>query len=232
MTNDPSPPPSSSPWLPDAEPPAGQRAALHRLAEAFRRTIELLMDSNAQEEQLLQAADALDAFGDRLEAAPGGRALWGFAETATAGNPRAFFDNSPLAGAANPVAPPLRMAVVGNEVEARVTFGRAYEGPPGHIHGGFVAAAFDEVLGFVQTLSGVSGMTGTLTVRYRRPSPLYRELHLQGRIERIEGRKIFTSGALRDGETLLAEAEAVFVNVGRERFRDLAATLDSRYPAR
>ena len=49
------------------------------------------------------------------------------------------------------------------------TFGAAYEGPPGCVHGGFVAAAFDEVLGSTQSLSGEPGMTGRLTVNYRSP---------------------------------------------------------------
>ena len=39
-----------------------------------------------------------------------------------------------------------------------MTFGSAYEGPPGCVHGGFVAAAFDEVLGFVQSLGGQPGL--------------------------------------------------------------------------
>jgi hypothetical protein len=44
-----------------------------------------------------------------------------------------------------------------------VTFGSAYEGPPGCVHGGYVAAAFDEMLGFVQSLGGNPGMTARLT---------------------------------------------------------------------
>ncbi len=162
--------------------------------------------------------------------APGGRALWGFAESSTSGNPHAFMDNSPLAGDANPVAPPLRLRAVGERVEGTVVFGRAYEGPPGHVHGGFVAAAFDEVLGMVQSMSGEPGMTGTLTVKYRRPSPLYRELRFDAHVDRVDGRKIFTVGTLHDGETLLAEAEGIFISVGARRFQELAEARDSRYP--
>ena len=62
-------------------------------------------------------------------------------------------------------------------IKGTVTFGSAYEGPPGHVHGGYVAAAFDELLGMTQSLGGMPGMTGTLTVRYRRPTPLRTELH-------------------------------------------------------
>ena len=45
-----------------------------------------------------------------------------------------------------------------------------------------VAAAFDEVLGFVQSLSGRPGMTGTLTVRYRKPTPLHTELRFDAQL--------------------------------------------------
>ena len=46
-----------------------------------------------------------------------------------------------------------------------------YEGPPGYVHGGCVALAFDELLGMVNVLNGLGGLTGKLTVRYRRPDP-------------------------------------------------------------
>jgi acyl-CoA thioesterase FadM len=82
-----------------------------------------------------------------------------------------------------------------------------------------VAAAFDEALGMAQAMTGQPGMTGTLTVRYRRPTPLHTELHFRARVERVEGRKIFAAGTLHAGEVLCAEAEGVFITVDFERFR-------------
>jgi acyl-CoA thioesterase FadM len=64
-----------------------------------------------------------------------------------------------------------------------------------------------------QSLGGQPGMTGTLTVRYVRPTPLRTELHMVGWVERVEGRKIFCRGTIHAGETLCAEAEAVFISV-------------------
>lgn len=210
-------------WVPDERPPAGQRAALWRLAAALRRTTHLLMETEAPEEELMAAAEAAERFAERLGDLPSHRALWGFAEASNAGNTRAFFDSSPLIGMANPVAPPLEMSLTEDGVEGRATFGTAHEGPPGHVHGGMVAAAFDEVLGMAQSKTGQPGMTGTLTVRYRRPTPLHREVRFAGRVDRVEGRKIFASGTLHDGETLCAEAEGVFVSVDFGRFREMAA---------
>lgn len=210
-------------WIPEDRPPEGQWAALLRLAAAIRETIHLMADTDAPESELLAAAEAAEAFARRLGAAPRGRQLWGFAESSNAGNPRAMFDNSPLIGLANPIAPPLTLTVDDDRVvRGTAVFGTAYEGPPGHLHGGIVAAAFDEVLGMVQTRTGQPGMTGGLTIRYRRPTPLHREVQFEGHVDRIDGRKIFTHGTLCAGETLCAEAEAVFISVDWTRMRGLA----------
>ncbi|MBI2764324.1 MAG: PaaI family thioesterase [Chloroflexi bacterium] len=221
--NEQRPNPWAPAWLPDEQPPAGQRLAFHRLAAAIRRMNELLLDSDMPEDELLAAAEAAERFADRLADGPRGRPHWGFGETSNAGNPRAFFDSSPLIGLANPVAPPLRVAMEGGEVTATCVFGQQYEGPPGHCHGGFVAAAFDEVLGMAQSTTGHPGMTGTLAVKYRQPTPLYAELRFRGRVDRVEGKKIFASATLHHGERLCAEAEGVFVSVDPGRFQELAA---------
>jgi acyl-coenzyme A thioesterase PaaI-like protein len=215
--------PSGSHWFPDDTQPQGQRAALHRLAAALRECTEHLMNTEASADELLAEAERAESFAARLALAPQRRPLWGFAESSNAGDARAMFDSSPLIGLSNPVAPPLRAAIVGDHVEATVTFGTAYEGPPGHVHGGIVAAAFDEVLGMAQSLSGTAGMTGTLNIKYRQPTPLHRELTFVARVDYREGRKILAKGTLHAGDVLCAEAEGVFVSVDFERMRKLAA---------
>lgn len=204
-------------WVPDGTPPEGQRAALHRLAAALRKTTEELLDMEAPEGELLAAAEAAERFAARLEEHRGGRTRYGFAETATAGDNRALFDRSPLIGLANPVAPPLHLAAIGDHVEGTAVFTVAYEGPRGHVHGGIIAAAFDEVLGMVQSLTGRPGMTGQLSVRYRKPTPLYQEVRFSGHVERVDGRKIYTKGTLHHGGTLCAEAEGLFISVDFEQ---------------
>ena len=85
-----------------------------------------------------------------------------------------------------------------------------------------IAAAFDELLGFTQSVTGHPGMTGTLTIRYRRPTPLRTDLRLEGRVTGVEGRKNLTEAKLFAGEELCAEAEGIFVRVDPERFRQMA----------
>jgi acyl-coenzyme A thioesterase PaaI-like protein len=190
-----------------------------RLAAAMRVVIERLMTSDAPEDELRAAADALERYAERLARHPRADRYFGFAESANAGNVLAFFDQSPIIGRANPIAPPVVMrAEDGRVVVGTARFGSAYEGPPGCVHGGWVAAAFDELLGFAQSLTGQGGMTGTLTVRYRKPTPLHTELRLAARVDRVEGRKIFASGEIHAGEVRTAEAEGIFISVDRARF--------------
>ena len=218
-------------WLPNETPPEGKRLALHRMAAAIRQTIDLLIETDAAEEELLAAVKGIERFNARLQAAPHSRPLWGYAETSTSGSPVGFYDSSPLSGQANPLAPPLVLRMVGDEVIGSVQFGIAYEGPPGHVHGGYVAAAFDEVLGMVQSTAGNPGMTGRLTVHYRRPTPLNRELTFRGWVDHVEGRKIYTTATLHDGQTLCAESEGLFISVGQDRFRELAEQSNRGVPA-
>ncbi len=193
-----------------------------RLASGMRLVIERLMKSDAPEAELSAAAEALERYAERLETHPLLTRYEGFAETANAGDVGAFFDQSPLIGLSNPLAPPIRLREEEGSVIGAVVFGTAYEGPPGCVHGGFVAAAFDEVLGFAQSLTGNPGMTGTLTTRYRRPTPLHVELRFEGRVDRVEGRKIFTRAELYAEDGLTAEAEGIFISVDRSRFEAMA----------
>src|SRR5947209_2294161 len=84
-----------------------------------------------------------------------------------------------------------------------------------------LAAAFDEVLGMAQSLGGQPGMTGTLTIRYRRPTPLHTDLRFEATLDRTEGRKLFTSGRLHAGDTLCAEAEGLFIQVDFAKIAEL-----------
>ena len=200
-----------------------------RLAEAMRLVIERLVPSNAPTDELRTAAEALERYAEALREHPRLETVMGHSEPANAGNVGAFFDQSPLIGLANPLAPPITIGRASERgARAKVTFGSAYEGPPGSVHGGFVAAAFDEVLGFVQSLSGNPGMTGTLKVFYRKPTPLHQELSFEAEWVRSEGRKTFCEGRVMADGVVTAEAEAIFVSVPVERMQALMAKRTAR----
>jgi len=214
-----------------AQEARGVWAERRRLAAAMRRVIEHLVTSDAPEEEVRVAADGLERYAERLAGHPRRRLPAGFSEAANSGDVAGFFDMSPLIGLSNPMSPPITMRAEAGGVRGEVRFGSAYEGPPGHVHGGFVAAAFDEVLGFAQSLTGNPGMTGTLTVRYRRPTPLHTDLRFEAEVDRVEGRKIFTHGRLFAGDTLTAEAEGLFISVDLNKMRQLMAAQRAREEA-
>jgi acyl-coenzyme A thioesterase PaaI-like protein len=204
----------------DSEP-TEQRLELRRLADAMRDVIEHLVATKAPADVIAGAAEALEAVAASLAGHPRGHLFEGFAESANAGDPHAHFDHSPIIGKANPLAPPLELRTENDKVVGTATFGSAYEGPPGAVHGGYVAAAFDELLGMAQSLGGKPGMTGTLTVRYRRPHPLHTTIEFEAELVRVEGRKIFTAGrSYADGE-LRAEAEGIFISVDFSKIAEL-----------
>ena len=99
-------------------------------------------------------------------------------------------------------------------MRGRVVFTRIYLGGNGAAHGGTVPLLFDEVLGRLNSSGGRSvGRTAYLHVNYRHITPIGRELELEATLDRIEGRKRFITGRLRDGDTVVADAEGLFVEL-------------------
>jgi acyl-coenzyme A thioesterase PaaI-like protein len=134
-----------------------------------------------------------------------------------------------MLGRANPLAPPLNLWFSEDAVHGSTVFEAAYEGPPGCVHGGYIAAAFDEVLGSAQSLGGKPGMTGRLTVHYRSPTPLRTDVRFEGRVVDVSGRKTLTRGTLHDGDRLCAEAEGLFIAIDLAKMAELRAAREARF---
>jgi acyl-coenzyme A thioesterase PaaI-like protein len=200
-----------------------------RLAGAMRQVVETLIATGAPTPLISEAADDLERIATRFAGIPHDPQYEGYRETANVGgDPHASFELSPFIGRANPLAPPISLRLEGDVVVGEVVFGSAYEGPPGCVHGGYVAAAFDELLGATQSLSGAPGMTGTLTVRYRSPTPLLTPLVMRGRIREVEGRKIFAEGTVHADDRLCAEAEGIFISIDASTFLRLKEERERR----
>jgi acyl-coenzyme A thioesterase PaaI-like protein len=113
-------------------------------------------------------------------------------------------------GVRNPVAPPLHIEQGDDGVFTDFHLGAAYEGPPGHVHGGVAALILDHVLGAAASSQERPRLTGTITLRYRRLTRLG-PLHAEATITRIDGVKTFTAGHLADEDGVTVEAEGVFI---------------------
>jgi acyl-coenzyme A thioesterase PaaI-like protein len=184
-----------------------------RLAEATRHLIDAVMTSeDATDAALDDTAAAVERLVEGLTGVPAGMHPAGVRERAE----RAGLDylpRSPVVGEASPFAPPFEWELRDGRTIARASLGAPYEGPPGYVHGGMIALIFDEVLGMANIAAGVPGMTGTLSVRYRKPTPLRRPVEIQGWVERVTGRRILCRGTMHVDGVLTAEAEGIFVSI-------------------
>jgi acyl-coenzyme A thioesterase PaaI-like protein len=202
--------------------PTTELSQRRRTAAILRQIIRELVTVDVDESVLAAVADALEPLRVRLASEPRLRPDVSGLHTKDHAGQHAgrtpLYDRDPLIGLSNPLAPPLT-AVPGTERrEWEVVFGDAYGGHPGFVHGGYVSAVLDHVLGVIASASGVATMTGTLTTRYRRPTPLGRRLVCRGTLDRVEGRKVLCSAVLEADDGVTAEAEGIYIRVDPDRY--------------
>ncbi|GAB3017375.1 thioesterase [Mycobacterium bourgelatii] len=179
------------------------------LAVSVRRLIDATIRTEVPPEIAAAAAAKIDSVTNELSNAlmPGS-----FGErTVDDGQPVAA--GNAVIGVRNPSAPPL---VIHHNDDGSVwtefTLGAAYEGPPGHVHGGVIALILDHVLGAPTHKAGRPAYTGTLTLRYHRATRLRRPLRSEARIESVDGRKNFVMGNISDADGPTVTAEGVFIH--------------------
>jgi acyl-coenzyme A thioesterase PaaI-like protein len=120
--------------------------------------------------------------------------------------------HDPATGTQNPIAPLLAMhGLPDSSVAGEVTLGIAYQGQPGHAHGGISALMLDHALGFANGWAGLGGMTARLTLNYKRPTPLFVPLTLKAHQTGVDGRKIYCEAELSVNGEVCVSAEALFI---------------------
>jgi hypothetical protein len=213
----------------DGEPASAIDSPRNRLAAAVRRLSAVSVGQPLSDDEIAAAADQLSALATRLESAavPARRAREQMPDPD--GHPQDFFPSSPVIGWANPISPPVEVwSVTGEagqrEIRGRASFGYPYEGPPTCVHGGVIAELFDELLGLANLVVGQAAMTGTLKIRYHRPTPLLAPLDLVSRFTGKEGRKVFTWGSIIHEGEMTAEADGIFVEVAPGRMLDIVTS--------
>ena len=107
----------------------------------------------------------------------------------------------------------------GDEIVAGHTFGERHGGAPGIVHGGLVATVLDDMMGFLASVARVPGVTRRLEVDYLAPALIGVPYELRARLERRDGRKLWTSctGTGPDGGRVFT-ATALFVVVPLSHF--------------
>src|SRR5262245_59515514 len=128
------------------------------------------------------------------------------------------FEDRAVGGTSNPTGVELAVHYEGDEIVGDVVLRSAFEGAPGRAHGGIVAAAFDDVTGFVIGNLQEPAFTGELTVRYVAPVPVDEPLEIRARLDSRERRKLFISAEARADGKIVATCRAIYITVDPSRF--------------
>ncbi len=132
----------------------------------------------------------------------------------------------PIATGTTAIFPLLHLEMDEGRVVVRATFGPAFEGPPGLVHGGFVAAAFDMAVSAAASRVAVLNVTRRLEVRYLRPTFLGVPLAFTAVATAGEGRLIDVTARLTGpDDRLLARASAQCASLPATRFADRSGTV-------
>jgi acyl-coenzyme A thioesterase PaaI-like protein len=183
------------------------RALYEPLAQSVRELIDATVRTQANAAVVAAAKSEIDSATARLRQtqldetfgvrylASGERMAWGNA----------------VIGIRNPIAPPV---VIQRDDSGKAWcdfhLGAAYEGPPGHVHGGIAALVLDHLLGEAASDGVNPRLTGTISFRYVRATRLG-QLHAEAITTRTDGVKTFAAGHLADEEGVTVEAEGVFI---------------------
>jgi acyl-coenzyme A thioesterase PaaI-like protein len=184
-----------------------ERPMYEALAQSVRRLIDFTIRTEVDADSAAIAKGHVDrAVGQLGESLMPGS--FGLREVADG---QSVASGNVVIGIRNPVAPPL---TVHREADGaawtEVVLGAAYEGPPGHVHGGVCALLLDHVLGATAHQPGRPAYTGTLTLRYVRGTRLGR-LRVQAYVDRVDGAKTFAKGHIADRNGITVTAEGVFI---------------------
>lgn len=188
---------------------AAEQALYGGLTEALRRLNEVSLRTTVSPELVATATREVEEITARLEAEmiP---ANFGVVVT---NNGRVRGYGNTVVGLRNPLAPPLQIVQdrIKGGASSEFFLNALYEGPPGKVHGGVLALVLDQIFGEAAAAGGTPGMTGTLTLRYRKPTALG-ACSASAWVESTAGIKTIVKGELRDAEgEITVEAEGLFI---------------------
>jgi len=109
--------------------------------------------------------------------------------------------------------------IEGDRIVADLEFAPWFQGGPGVVHGGGIAAFFDDLMGFVPVAHHTPAVTARLEVHYRRPIPLGTTVRGEAWLTERDGRKLWAEGAGSDDAGMVyVESRALYLAVGVEHF--------------
>ncbi|GBF16042.1 hypothetical protein Br6_03435 [Rhodococcus sp. Br-6] len=172
--------------------------------ESLRRLQDLAVSTHLPDDVVDDAIARVNALSDLLEPyrVPEGKSPAGF--------------NRQLPGRGSLLLLPWMFEKVeADGIRSRGVFRLFHRGGNSAAHGGTIGLLFDDMLGMIVYASGHPiARTAYLHVNYRQVTPLETELVLEGRVDRVEGRKLYCTAELRDLDgTVLADCEALMIEL-------------------
>lgn len=117
---------------------------------------------------------------------------------------------------ANPSGDSVRVAYFRRPESAnlysKAWFGRETQGPPGHVHGGAIAAVLDEAMGGACWMNGHRTVAAKISVSFLEMLKLESETIVEAWIESTEGRKIYLRAKMSGASGQpIAQADGLFI---------------------
>ena len=81
-----------------------------------------------------------------------------------------------------------------------------------------MAGILDHIMGMTHVRTGHPGMTGGLSIRYLKPTPLNEVIHVSAEAVELDDKRTEVKATMRWGDVTTATAEAIFVRVDSARF--------------
>ena len=183
------------------------RGIYEPLADSVRALVDATIRTEADAGTVAEVKRDIDAAVARLRE----RQIDGAFGVRVSADGRGISWGNAVIGIRNALAPPvLTRRDESGRVWAEFTLGAAYEGPPGHVHGGVSALILDHLLGEAASPDQKPRFTGSITMRYLRATPLG-PLRAEAVRTRSEGVKTYCTGTIADAEGITVEAEGVFI---------------------
>lgn len=187
-------------------------AELRTLVSRVNGLIDAVSNTEVDSDTLAETAATVERLTDRLNVARREVGTMVRRELADGSTAVGTITNI-VEGETNPAAPRLLLDRTPEGLRGEVTLNTIYQGPPGLVHGGWVAAMLDQAVGSVSSAETSPGLTAKLEVNYRRPTPLFTPLEITSWVDRVEGRKVFVAGEIRAHGKVTAEATGLMIQV-------------------
>ncbi len=107
----------------------------------------------------------------------------------------------------------LSFEIVNDEASCNFILSQYFQGWKGIAHGGIIATILDEAMAWAIMSQNIQAVTAEMNVKYKKPTPIGRNLKVVGKVLKFRHRTIHTYAKITDGKSVLAEAKAVYVKV-------------------